>query len=336
MSNQILLSACLAMSAASSMAADKVLPIEPPMVTIKAGEFMMGSVRTSYSQPVHAVAVKSFRMGKYEVTAAEFQRFVEATNYKYPRMCIQLAGSRWMANVPGEFSAGTTLQTVSKFEPATCIGWKGADAYVTWLAKETGKKYRLPTEAEWEYAHRAGSTHRYFFGNEETQACRYANLADRSAEAAVRRDFNGMESKDHVGVIPCDDKSGYASIVGMYEANAFGLHDTLGNISEYVQDCGSDNYTGAPKDGSAWVSGECKDRGLRGGSWHWRGFHGAARSAMAPDFIGSLEGFRIAEDLGTAPAAAAKPSAFELELAQAQAAERARRSAIPDIGRPKS
>ena len=335
MSTKLALASCLILFAGSA-AAQKVLPIEPPMVTIKGGEFMMGSVRTAYTQPVHAVTVNSFRLGKYEVTAAEFQRFVEATRYKYPRMCNQLATGRWMDVVPGDYTAGTTLQTLSKFEPATCIGWNGADAYVKWLAKETGKKYRLPTEAEWEYAHRAGSTHRYFFGNDESQACRYGNLADRSAEAAIRRDFNGMESKTHVGVIPCDDKAGYASIVGMYEPNGFGLHDTMGNVAEYLQDCGSDDYTGAPKDGSARLSGDCKTRGLRGGTWHWRGFHATARSGREPDFIGGLEGFRIAEDLGATPASVAKPSDFEVELAQAQAAERARRAAIPDIGRPKS
>jgi len=326
MSGLLLLGTCVA-------AADKVLPIEPPMVTIKAGEFMMGSARKADSQPVHAVAIKSFRLGKYEVTAAEFQRFVEATRYKAPRMCMQMASKNWFATVPNEFTPAATLQSLSKFEPATCIGWNGADAYVKWLAKETGKKYRLPTEAEWEYAHRAGSTQRYFFGNDETQACRYANLADRSAEAAIKRDF-GLESKTHVGVIPCDDKAEYASIVGMYEPNAFGLHDTLGNISEYLQDCGHDDYNGAPNDGSAWVSGTCKDRSLRGGTWHWRGFHAASRGSMEPDFIGGLEGFRIAEDLGAAPAASFKPSAFEVELAEAQQIERKRRAALAEIKQP--
>lgn len=330
MSKQIALVSALLLMGAHVAAADKVLPIEPPMVAIKAGQFMMGSARKADSQPVHAVAIKAFRLGKYEVTAAEFQRFVEATRYKAPRMCTQMASKNWFATVPNEFTAAATLQSMSKFEPATCIGWSGADAYVKWLARETGKNYRLPTEAEWEYAHRAGSTQRYFFGNDETQACRYANLADRSAEAAVRRDF-ALESKDHVGVIPCDDKAEYASIVGMYEPNAFGLHDTLGNISEFLQDCEHDDYNGAPGDGSAWASGACKERGLRGGTWHWRGFHAASRGFMEPNFIGSLEGFRIAEDPGTAPAADARPSAFEVELAQAQKTERERRNALAEI-----
>lgn len=335
MSKQLVLMSSLLMLAMPLFAADKEVPIEPPMVNIKGGELTMGSVRTASSQPVHAVTIKPFRMGKYEVTAAEFQRFVKATRYRAPRMCTQMASKRWFVEVPNEFGSAASLLSLSKFEPATCIGWSGADAYVKWLAKETGKNYRLPTEAEWEYAHRAGSQHRYFFGNDETLACRYANLADRSAEAAIRRDYE-LESKNHVGVMPCDDKAEYASIVGMYEPNAFGLYDTLGNISEFLADCWRDNYDGAAKDGSALAGGECTERVLRGGSWHWRGFHAANRGSIPTTFIGALEGFRVAEDMGATPPADAKPSAFEIELAQAQKAERARRDEIPEIPRPAS
>lgn len=326
----MVLMSCLLSLATPLFAADPLAPIEPPMVLIPGGEFMMGHVRAAESQPVHRVAIKSFKMGKFEVTAEEFRRFVAATRYRVPRMCTQFASKRGFAYVPNEFVDAATLQSLSKFEPATCIGWAGADAYVKWLAKETGKKYRLPTEAEWEYAHRAGGSGRYFFGNDETIACRYANLADRSAELAARRDF-GMESKGHVGVIPCDDKAEYASIVGMYEPNAFGLHDTLGNVAEYVDDCWRDNYDGASKDGSAPANGDCKERGLRGGSWHWRGHHGTRRGASAASFIGSLEGFRVAQDLDGVAAPEAKPGEFELALAKAQEVERARRKAMPDL-----
>ncbi|NHZ34542.1 formylglycine-generating enzyme family protein [Massilia rubra] len=331
MFKQSTLTVSLLLLANAAMAA----PIEPQMVTIKAGEFVMGSARAANTQPAHSVTLKAFRIGKYEVSAAEFQRFVEATGYKAPRMCLQMASKRWFTSVPNEFVDAATLQSLSKFEPATCIGWNGAQAYVAWLAKETGKPYRLPSEAEWEYASRAGGTARYFFGNEETAACRYANLADRSAEAAIRRDFDGLESREHVGVMPCDDKSGYASIVGMYEANAFGLHDTLGNIAEYVQDCEHESYAGAPADGSAWVDATCKARVVRGGSWHWRGFHASHRGAMPVDFIGALEGFRVAQDIGAAASADAAPSSFDLELAEAQKSERARRAALAAIARPK-
>lgn len=324
--------------AAPAFAADDNRPIEPVMVDIPGGQFMMGDTRTPSSQPVHKVTIKPFRMAKYEVTVEEFQRFVQLARHRAPTMCIQMASKRWFENVPGDYKPGTTLQTTSNFEPATCLGWNDADAYVKWLSKETGKKYRLPTEAEWEYAHRAGSDARYFFGNDETMACRYANLADRSAEAAVRRDF-GVESKNHIGVIPCDDKAGYASIVGMYEPNAFGLHDTLGNIHEFVQDCWRENYADAAPDGSAPVVADCKERVMRGGGWHWRGPHATKRAGPATlTWIGGVQGFRIAEDIGAAsapPAHAVKrtPSAFEVELAAAQKAERARRDAIAEIPR---
>lgn len=330
------LAVSLLLLAGAAMAAPGLAPIEPQMVAIKAGDFMMGSARADNTQPVRKVALKAFRIGKYEVTAAEFQRFVEATKYKAPRMCLQMASKRWFTSVPNEFVDAATLQSLSKFEPATCIGWNGAQAYVAWLARETGKPYRLPSEAEWEYASRAGSSGRYFFGNEETQACRYANLADRSAEAAIRRDFDGLESREHVGVMPCDDKAGYASIVGMYEANAFGLHDTLGNIAEFVQDCEHDTYAGAPADGSAWVDAACKARVVRGGSWHWRGYHASHRGAMPADFVGALEGFRVAQDIGAAAGADTAAGPFDLELAEAQKVERARRAALAEIARPKS
>lgn len=328
MSFKLILTSSLALLSTTASATEGVAPIEPQMVTIKAGELMMGSARRANSQPVHAVAIRAFRMGKYEVTGAEFQKFAEATRYRAPNMCIQMASKRWFENVPSEYAAAATLQTVSKFEPASCIGWKDADAYVKWLAKETGKSYRLPSEAEWEYVHRAGSDARYFFGNDESVACRYANLADRSAEAAVRRDF-GLESKEHVGVIPCDDQAGYASIVGMYEPNAFGVHDTLGNISEFVQDCYFETYEGAPTDGSARGNAQCEAHVIRGTSWHHRGAHASTRSwsPVQPEFIGATAGFRVAEDIGTSTVADARPSAFDVELAQAQLAERERRTA---------
>lgn len=317
----------LALCPLTALATDALPPIEPQMVTIQAGVLDMGHARAANSQPVHVVAIKAFRMAKYEVTAAEFQRFVEATRHKAPRMCVQMASRRWFETVPNEYVAGTSLQTASRFEPATCIGWNDANAYVQWLAKETGKPYRLPSEAEWEYAHRAGSTARYFFGNDETLACRYANLADRASEAAIRRDF-GLESKDHVGVIPCDDQAGYASIVGMYEPNAFGLHDTLGNIAEFVQDCYRDSYVGAPDDGGAWDMARCDLRVVRGGAWHWRGHHATRRSAAPVDSVGATAGFRVAQDMGSAVGTDPTPSSFHIELAQAQQAERERRAAV--------
>jgi len=196
------------------------------------------------------------------------------------------------------------------------------------LAKETGKHYRLPSEAEWEYAHRAGSTTKYFFGSDDSQVCRHGNTYDYSGAAALKRDNPSVSVP--VSPAPCDDQAEYTTIVGMYEPNAFGLHDIFGNVSEYVQDCGHDNYVGAPDDGSAWIQGECKARVTRDTNWHWPSFDYAMRGDLAPEFYGSLEGFRIAEDIEVeveAPEHTA--SAFETALADAQQAERERRKKLP-------
>lgn len=297
-------------------------PIEPDMVAIKAGQFTMGSSKWKSTSPERTVSIKAFKMGKYEVTVKEFAQFMNATNHKAPRQCIQMAGNPWFASMAGSWNANTLSH--SRFEPVTCIGPKDAEAYIKWMAKVTGKKYRLPTEAEWEYAHRAGSTHKYPFGNNEELACRYGNIADRSAEAAFKRDYDGLESTSHVGVAPCDDKSDYASIVGMYEPNAFGLYDTLGNVSEFVQDCMKPNYAGAPTNGAAVVDAKCEQRANRGGNWHWEGWAAYRRGGMPDSFIGALEGFRVALDIDGETDAAAKPapSAFAIELAAEQQKER--------------
>ena len=306
-------------------------PFEPEMVAIKAGQFTMGSNNWKSTSPEHTVAVKAFKMAKYEVTVKEFAQFINATNYKAPRQCIQMAGNPWFDSLAGGWNANTLSR--SRFEPVTCIGPKDADAYIAWMAKETGKKYRLPTEAEWEYAHRAGSTRKYPFRNNEALACRYGNIADRSAEAAFKRDYDGLESKTHVGVAPCDDKSDYASIVGMYEPNAFGLYDTLGNISEFVQDCLKPNYTGAPATGSAVIDAKCETRVNRGGNWHWEGWASYRRGGMPDNFIGTLEGFRVALDIDGAVDGTVKsqPSEFAIELAAEQQKEREKRSKRTEI-----
>jgi formylglycine-generating enzyme required for sulfatase activity len=322
------------------------LPIEPLMKTLPGGQFSMGTdgevlagrahqlqpIKTS--SPARQVSIKPFRMGMYEVTVKEFSRFVAATNYAAPTSCIQMASKEWFDKIDGSW-AGNKHST-SEFEPVTCIGFEGAKAYTIWLAKVTGKKYRLPTEAEWEYAAKANTTGTFYWGEEadRAKACTFANVADRSAEAAIKRDYEGLESINHIGVLACDDQSDYASIVGMYQANAFGLHDMIGNINEFVEDCFTRGYENAPIDGSARLDGDCKKRVLRGGSWHWPVQASIQRGSTTIDFIGSLEGFRIVEEISeTASKQAsrteklsAQSSSFQLALKAAQNKERQLRS----------
>ncbi len=137
------------------------------------------------------------------------------------------------------------------------INWDDAKAYAAWLSKKTGKTYRLLSEAEWEYAARAGSTTRFSFGNNETDLCRHGNVADRTLKKIYENET----------VANCTDNYLHTAPVGVYAANRFGLHDMDGNVWEWVEDCWHDNYNGAPSNGSAWTTGNCSRRVLRGGSW---------------------------------------------------------------------
>ncbi len=246
----------------------------PEMVVIPAGRFTMGSPanekdRSSDEGPQHEVSVKSFALGKTEVTFAQWDA------------CVAAGGC---SHRPGDEGWGRGTR------PAINVSWSDAQAYVKWLNTKTGKSYRLPSEAEWEYAARAGSTTARPWGNNAGDACRYANVYDATGE---RVNKFGWETHK------CDDGEAKTAPVGKYVANGFGLHDMIGNVWEWVEDCHHDSYSGAPSDGSAWTSGKCDVRVLRGGSW--RGGPGFARSARRSGG-GSAErdvssGFRLARML---------------------------------------
>lgn len=242
--------------------------IEPIMQTIPAGTFQMGSENRENSQPVHPVNIAEFSMGKYEVTVREFRQFIEATNYPAPQECRHELNVWFLRATPGNWQ--TNALNTSEYQPVVCINWQAANAYANWLAKETGKPYRLPTEAEWEYAARAGTTTRYYFGDDldNTQVCQYENVGDLSGENILQRNNNTSYYNWSGDVANCADHAGYASIVGMYKPNPFGLHDMLSNVLEMLQDCYLPDYKNAPNDGSARTKEDCDRRATRGGSWH--------------------------------------------------------------------
>ena len=186
-----------------------------------------------------------------------------------------------------------------------CIGMDDALAYIDWLSKKTGQTYRLPTEAEWEYAARAGSNDKYFFGNNENELCRYANVLDKSGARAFKRDL-GL---DWDGV-KCDDNAEYTAVVGSYEPNEFKLFDMIGNVGELVEDCEHIDYRGAPADGSAWLTNCYQQTYLfgfikgsprviqRGGNYGGGGIRSFDRGHTGVSNPSSLgEGFRIAQDV---------------------------------------
>lgn len=312
----------------------------PPMVTIKGGEFSMGSTANPkndnfpISEPVHTVKIKTFRLSKYETTVQQFRQFVDATGYKAEGDCWKLAANEWGHEV-GKVSWNSPANAPGDYHPVMCVSWTDAHAYLQWLSQQTGKQFRLPSEAEWEYAARAGSTTRYPFGDDPAALCKHANVFDRSGKVAITR-LTG-KTKDPIA---CDDQAGLTTVVGMYAANAFGLHDMLGNVGELVKDCQHLNYEGAPGDGTAWTNACAAFHGgamviHRGGGYN-SGPIGASptvRGHAGKDNRSSLgEGFRIAEDIADAAAqapdakATASQNAFEAGLAVAQAAERTRRA----------
>ena len=208
-------------------------PTCPEMVVVPAGRFRMGCVSGRDCQnderPVHEVELPSFALGVYEVTFEEYDRFAQATGRARPN------DRRARPNDQGWGRGGRLVITVS---------WENATAYAAWLSEETGQAYRLPSESEWEYAARAGSTTRYTWG---------ADIGRNRANC------DGCRSQWD------DDRTAPA---GSFAANAWGLYDVHGNVWEWVQDCWHENYTRAPRDGSAWTTGgNCSRRVSRGGSW---------------------------------------------------------------------
>jgi len=284
--------------------------IEPEMVDISHGSFVMGSnVEGDFklsSAPLHQVTISAFRMAKYEVTVGEFRTFVDATNYQVRKECWRREKGRKAVGVaPGSWDSPEYAP--SEFHPVMCVSSNDAHAYIEWLSKESDTSYRLPSEAEWEYAARAGSTAAYHFGGKTEALCRYGNIFDRSGVRAFERDLGG-----DWGGVNCDDGAEYTSLVGMYEPNVFGLYDMIGNVGEIVADCEHYNYENAPIDGSAWMI-SCKEEeylwGLivfelkvvhRGGSYGDGALYSrtAIRGHTGISNTSSLgEGFRIAQDI---------------------------------------
>ncbi|MFW2404434.1 MAG: SUMF1/EgtB/PvdO family nonheme iron enzyme, partial [Gammaproteobacteria bacterium] len=148
--------------------------------------------------------------------------------------------------------------------PVTCVSFFDAQAYAGWLTAKTGEPYRLPTEAEWEFAARAGATTPYHWGDDPAQACAFANVRSPGADAISKR----QAESDEADGFPCDDGVTHSAPVGSYEPNGLGLHDMLGNAWEWVADCIHKDYRGAPTDGSAWLDdAPCQFGVIRSGSY---------------------------------------------------------------------
>ena len=177
--------------------------------------------------------------------------------------------------------------------PAVCVSWTDAQAYVDWLARITGKSYRLPSEAEYEYAARAGGTARFGASDDPTELCRFVNGADQSARAA------GLP--DDADYMDCTDGFPYTAPVGSFAQNAFGLNDLIGNVWEWTADCFAEDYRAAPSDAAArsHSQADCPARAVRGGDWFSAAslLRPAVRASAKPDSHYDDIGFRVVRTL---------------------------------------
>ena len=236
----------------------------PAMVVLPTGRFWMGSPATEKGRddddegPVHAVTIsRRIAMGQYPVTFEDYDRFVAATD----------------AERPDDLGWGRGRR------PVINVSWEDAKAYAAWLSEQTGKRYRLPSDSEWEYAARAGTRTGYSWGD-----------GINCGQARYGRRTGGECSNSWDGTVP----------VGSFAPNGFGLYDMHGNVWEWVEDVWHENYEGAPTDGSAWTSGGDSSRAVvRGGSWvnGPRGLRSASRVWSGPSDRDVNLGFRLVQDL---------------------------------------
>ena len=273
----------------------------PLMVTVPAGSFSMGSSPSGISSavsegakaenvqdetPQHDVTVKQFAMSATEVTRDQFDAFVRATGHQAGGPCwvYNQAQYKYVESSANDWHDSGFSQGGN--HPVVCVNWNDAKAYVRWLSQKTGKDYRLPTEAEWEYAARAGTSAPRYWGYDSSSACRNANVSDRTRAAAHNLD-TGPTS-----IFQCTDGYVYTAPVAQFQSNAFGLNDMLGNVWEWTEDCYNTSYNGAPTNGSAWLTGDCTLRVNRGGSWlngPWyvrAAFRGWVTSSSRYSFLG--------------------------------------------------
>ena len=259
----------------------------PEMVVLPAGSIRIGAPFSEGGDdewPIHDVVIsRSFAIGKYEVTKGEFSIFAKMSEYTTENSCRYLAKIGWEEGV--SWISPGFRQTDR--DPVVCVNWGDANAYLAWLSLETGETYRLPSEAEWEYAARAGGAERYFFGNSVSMLCKYGNGVDGSS------DFKWQNKK-------CKDGYGASTApVGSFLPNKFELYDTIGNVWEWLEDCWNDDYHGAPTDGSSWNTGDCSNRGTRGGSWlnDPRFLRSAHRNRLFNAYRKYNTGFRVVREI---------------------------------------
>ena len=292
--------------ATASVGALRDCPACPELVVVPAGNFTLGTSgdepevdrERGEAPPLPIFMTRAYAIGKYEVKVAEFRAFADATQYPTQGDCRIASGGAWVRLADRSWRNPGFSKPQADDEPVVCVSWDDAKAYVDWLAKTTGKAYRLPSETEWEYAARGGTTSPRYFGNRDSTedvvlsvACDYANVFDASSVAELAFPFPNAR---------CSDGHTYTAPAGSYKSNAFDLYDMIGNAREWLQDCYTASYRGRPPDSRAWEwAGGCELRGVRGGSWATRPAESrsAARGAELQGLRQSDLGFRVVRAL---------------------------------------
>jgi len=269
----------------------------PEMVVVPAGSFLMGSAEAetlredrtpaaaaASERPQRMVTLPSFAIGKYHVTRKEFAAFADAT-HRTMSGCIVAIGATWSNGPQPDRSFRDVGFAQRDDEPALCVNWDDATAYTAWLTAQTGHRYRLPTEAEWEYAARAGTTTARWWGDDRTTICAHANGGDRAYAAVMTSDKSAN--------MACSDGFVHTNPVGHFPANPFGLHDVYGNAWQWTGDC----FTAVP--GATPPDTPCTARSIRGGSWHnpVSVLRSATRASLPVTLRSSSLGFRVMREL---------------------------------------
>ena len=326
----------------------KDCPDCPDMVVIPAGTFTMGSdpaeieqagiplVMSARERPRHPVAVRSFAIGRTEITRGLYARFgAQDSSVEKGRECGTSEGGpppggapptappggaapgQGASGMPGP-GAGFPAPPANMYEetpfdpqaltqknwrnpgfvqrdtePAVCVSYNDAKKFVAWLSKQTGKKYRLPTDAEWEYAARGGTTTARYWGNDSASICKNANI-ETFAYVQAAHISHGVADE-----LLCNSDRVHTIPVGSLMANPFGLYDVIGNVAEVVEGCAHPDYNGAPTDGSAWDEPGCKIRNWRGASYVSQAWlaRSAAKIQQTPNYRNPDFGLRVARDL---------------------------------------
>jgi len=283
----------------------KLDPVYPTLKPIAKGTYRMGCSAgdrdcAQFEKPHHSVSIAAFSMSPTEITVGQFRSFVEQSGYITDaekntggfKGCYTWSesGGIGRSNAKWSWKKSSNWRKPGYWQnddyPVTCVSWNDASAYASWLTQLTGQKHRLPTEAEWEFAARAGSTNKYSFGSNSADLCRYANVADTTASPTGSKWSNKIK---------CSDRHWFPAATGSYRANAFGLHDMQGNVWEWTVDAWSDNYNNASTDGQAYTQGNTTTHVLRGGAWDSNAslVRVSNRSKSDRDRRAAMIGFRV-------------------------------------------